>query len=122
MRPSPMTDDPLETLNEPDEAAGTGPDVDLWSGADRLDEQLHYGRAWHRYRYCFRRAESLWILDAGCGTGRSAVWAARLNPGASVLGVDASAAAIGFARERAEAAGLGGGPVEFRVHDPAEPV
>ncbi len=75
---------------------------------DRLDENLHFGRAWHRYKYCYRLAgpKGLKILDAGCGTGRAAVEAARLNPWSTVVGVDPSAAALEFARDRAEAAGL----------------
>ncbi len=75
---------------------------------DRLDENLHFGRAWHRYQYCYRLTGSkgLKILDAGCGTGRAAVEAARLNPWSTVVGVDPSAAALEFAGDRAEAAGL----------------
>jgi SAM-dependent methyltransferase len=83
--------------------------------AEPLDDNLHHGRSWHRYRYCFRSSEPLRVLDAGCGTGRSSVAAARLNPGASVLGIDVSAAAVDLARERARAAGLG--DLAFAVHD-----
>jgi SAM-dependent methyltransferase len=83
--------------------------------AEPLDENLHHGRAWHRYRYCYRRGNPLRVLDAGCGTGRSSIAAARLNPGAEVLGVDASAAAVRVARECARGAGLG--DVVFAVHD-----
>lgn len=117
-----------ETNDVPDEArveTGCGGAACAgFAGADepeRTDEGLHYGRAWHRYRYCYRRAEPLRVLDAGCGTGRSTVWAARLNPGARVLGVDVSVAALDFARERAERAGLAGA-VTFRGHDLTEPL
>jgi SAM-dependent methyltransferase len=110
------SDVPYEALTEP----GGEPGFAGAGGPDRSDEGLHYGRAWHRYKYCYRRAEPLRVLVAGCGTGRAAVWAARLNPGARVLGVDASAAAMGFARERAETVGLGGA-VAFRAHDLAGP-
>src|SRR5690349_19213897 len=81
---------------------------------DRLDDGLHYGWSWHRHRYCYRRADGLRILDAGCGTGLSTLGLARLNPGSSVLGVDASPRALAVARERADVAGLPG--VEFREH------
>ena len=96
-------------LTEPAEAPESPAEPEL------MDEGLHFGRAWHRYGYCFRQAESLRILDAGCGTGRSSVAAARLNPGSTVVGVDASAEAIGVARSRRPSG------VDFRVHDPAGP-
>jgi SAM-dependent methyltransferase len=83
--------------------------------AETLDENLHYGWAWHRYRYCFRRSTPLRVLDAGCGTGRSSVAAARLNAGADVLGVDASAGAVAVGRDRARNAGLA--HVAFAIHD-----
>jgi len=82
---------------------------------DRLDDDLHYGWGWHRYRYCFRRADRLRVLDAGCGTGVTSLGLARLNPGATVLGLDASAPALELARRRAEVAELPG--VTFRAHD-----
>ena len=89
-------------------------------GADTpSDENLHFGRAWHRYRYCYRRADGLRVLDAGCGAGLASLDAARLNPGATVLGVDASPNAVGQARRRAALAGTSG--VSFEVHDPSEP-
>ena len=87
---------------------------------DRLDDDLHYGWGWHRYRYCFRRADRLRVLDAGCGTGVSTLGLARLNPGATVLGLDASARSLEVARRRAEAADLPG--VTFRTHDLDEPL
>src|SRR4051794_25956563 len=85
-----------------------------------LDENLHYGRAWHRYAYCFRRADRLRVLDAGCGVGRASLASARLNPGATVLGIDPSASAVEHATRRGEASGIAG--LTFAVHDPADPL
>jgi SAM-dependent methyltransferase len=82
---------------------------------------MHFGRAWHGYRYCYRGNSAQRVLDAGCGTGRTTLWAARLNPGAVVVGVDHSAAALEMARERVEAAGLDPGRVTFRRHDLSVP-
>ncbi len=76
--------------------------------------------AWHRYKFVFRRAEGLRILDAGCGTGLSTLMLARLNPGSTVVGVDVSPKSLAIARERAEASGIGG--VEFREHDLTTPL
>lgn len=87
---------------------------------DRLDDALHYLWGWHRYRFVFRRADGLRILDAGCGTGLSTLALARLNPGSEVVGVDISPKSLAIARERAEAAGIGG--VEFREHDLEAPL
>lgn len=87
---------------------------------DRADDALHYGWAWHRHRFVFRRSEGLRILDAGCGTGISTLALAKLNPGAAVVGVDVSPKSLAIARERAEAAGIGG--VEFREHDLTTPL
>ncbi len=84
-----------------------------------IDENLHYGRAWQRYRYVYRDVTPLRVLDLACGTGRSSIGAARLNRGASVLGVDASADAIAAARDRARGLNL---DVAFQVHDPANPL
>jgi SAM-dependent methyltransferase len=109
---------PIDPLSNPltDEAGSETGEL------QRMDEGLHYGRAWHRYGYCYRRPESLRVLVAGCGTGRSAAWVARLNPGATVLGVDASAEAVASARRRAGAIeGAVGARLEFRAHDLAEP-
>src|ERR1700761_4205647 len=74
---------------------------------ERLDDALHYAWAWHRYKFVFRRAERLRILDAGCGTGLSTLMLARLNPGATVVGVDISPRSLDLARERAEASAFG---------------
>jgi 2-polyprenyl-3-methyl-5-hydroxy-6-metoxy-1,4-benzoquinol methylase len=95
----------------------TADDVPVGSGQlERIDDNLHYGWAWHRYRYCFRRNDHLRILDAGCGTGLTTLGLARLNAGSNVLGVDFSAPALAIARERAQAAGLEAS-VAFREHD-----
>jgi SAM-dependent methyltransferase len=112
----PTTHIPYEPATDPDTAVAEGE-------PDRMDEGLHYGRAWHRYAYCYRHARPLRVLNAGCGTARSSVWAARMNPGASVLGVAVSPESIRFARERVEFAGLSADvSVEFRVHDLADPL
>jgi SAM-dependent methyltransferase len=95
--------------------------ADPVSGAvEPMDDGLHFARAWHRYRYCCRWADSLRILDAGCGAGRSTLWAARLNPGASLIGVDSSAASVELARERGEASGLA--DLTFQVNDLNQPL
>lgn len=87
---------------------------------DRIDDNLHFGWSWARYRYCFRRTPDLRVLDAGCGTGLSSLGLAQLNPGASVLGVDATPRALELAHERVAASGLSG--VTFRAHDLEEPL
>ena len=109
-----------------DDLEETRSQADAWLGSDRAahpersDDGLHYGRAWHRYRYCHRQAEPLRVLDAGCGTGHSTLWAARLNPGARVLGADVSTAALDVARDRARAVGLDDS-ITFRAHDLTAP-
>lgn len=87
---------------------------------DRRDDNLHVGWSWSRNGYAFRRLAHVRALDAGCGTGLSSLGLASLNPGASVLGVDASPRALELARERGAASGLPG--VEFRPHDLDEPL
>jgi len=82
---------------------------------DRVDDALHYGWAWHRHHYAFRKGDRIRILDAGCGTGLSTLGLARLNPGAAVVGVDASPVSLGLARQRAEAVRVAG--LEFVEHD-----
>ncbi|MFL0759261.1 MAG: trans-aconitate 2-methyltransferase, partial [Prochlorococcus sp.] len=54
-----------------------------------------------------RRAggEPLKILDAGCGTGVSTDYLAHLNPGAEILAVDISPAALEVARDRLQRSG-----------------
>lgn len=54
------------------------------------------------------------LLDIGCGTGATALAAARLGVGGDVLGVDISAPMITRARTRAAAEGL---PVRFEEGD-----
>jgi SAM-dependent methyltransferase len=82
---------------------------------DRIDDSLHFGWSWHRYRYCYRHAKNLKILDAGCGTGLGALGLACLNPGSHVLGVDSSAKSLELARQRAAATSTEG--VTFQAHD-----
>ena len=113
----PTTDELDETRTEPDEATGN----DRVNDPEPSDDGLHYGRAWHRYRYCHRVARPLRVLDAGCGTGRSTLWAARLNPGARVLGTDVSTTVLNVASDRARSVGLDG-PIRFRAHDLVEPL
>src|SRR5262249_47659562 len=96
------------------------PLVDRSGPFEAIDESLHYGRAWHRYRYCYRKVEQLRILDGGCGTGRSTLGGAGLNPEATIHGVDVSTALVGQARERAEVAGLD--RVTFSIHALTEPL
>src|SRR3954454_6985825 len=72
---------------------------------DRIDDNLHFGWSWHRDRYCYRRADGIRILDAGCGTGLTSLGLARLNPGATVVGLDASSRSLEQARRRLDAAG-----------------
>lgn len=56
------------------------------------------------------------VLDACCGTGASALPAARaVGPGGHVIGVDLAQPALARARAKAEVAGLGN--VEFRSAD-----
>ena len=52
------------------------------------------------------------VLDAGCGTGENALYFASL--GHETWGIDAAAAAVEQARQKASERGLA---VEFRVHD-----
>ena len=108
--------DPAELWLDPSPAVVPVDDRQL----DRIDDGLHFGWSWHRYHYCYRRSDGLRVLDAGCGTGLSSLGLARLNPGATVLGLDAEAAALEVARRRAEVAGAGG--VEFRQHDLRTPL
>ena len=92
------------------------------SDAEGIDDALHYGRAWHRHRYCYRASRSLRILDAGCGAGKSSTWLAFLNPGSSVLGIDQSATLIEAARSSAKNHAGSGSTLEFLAADLAEPL
>ena len=58
----PTTDVPYQTHTEPEDGAGAWPGSVGGGEPDRSVEGLHYGRAWHRYRYCYRRAEPLRVL------------------------------------------------------------
>jgi SAM-dependent methyltransferase len=53
-----------------------------------------------------RRLDSLRLLDAGCGTGDSAIYMALQAPGAQVVGLDTSRASLEVARSRAHARAL----------------
>ncbi|MCG6877377.1 MAG: tetratricopeptide repeat protein [Betaproteobacteria bacterium] len=55
------------------------------------------------------------MLIAGCGTGRHAVLAALLHPGANILAVDLSRASLAYAARRA--AELGAANIEFAQAD-----
>lgn len=89
---------------------------------DRIDDNLHFGWSWHRYRYCYREAKGLRILDAGCGTGLSTLSLARLNPGSKVVGLDLSPQSLDLARQRREVQPLEASTVEFHEHDLAQPI
>jgi ubiquinone/menaquinone biosynthesis C-methylase UbiE len=59
-------------------------------------------------------AAGMRVLDLGCGTGDVAILAAKLvGPKGAVVGIDRSSDILGFARERAGAAGHAN--VEFRA-------
>jgi SAM-dependent methyltransferase len=53
-----------------------------------------------------RPLDGLRLLDAGCGTGDSAIYMAQQAPGAEVVALDASTASLAVARQRAQARGL----------------
>jgi 2-polyprenyl-3-methyl-5-hydroxy-6-metoxy-1,4-benzoquinol methylase len=53
-----------------------------------------------------RRLDTLRVLDAGCGTGDSAIYMAAQAPRAQVVALDASAASLAVTRQRAQARGL----------------
>jgi SAM-dependent methyltransferase len=53
-----------------------------------------------------REMSTLRLLDAGCGTGDSAIYMAAQAPEASVVGLDRSPASLDVARRRAEVRGL----------------
>ncbi|MEX1316193.1 MAG: class I SAM-dependent methyltransferase, partial [Synechococcaceae cyanobacterium] len=55
------------------------------------------------------------ILDAGCGTGVSTDYLCHLNPGARVLAVDISAAALEVARERTRRSGAPAQVEDLRI-------
>jgi SAM-dependent methyltransferase len=114
--------DPVTSLYEqyPDPSPALAPIAP--GQLDRIDDGLHYGWAWHRHRYCYRDAKDLSVLDAGCGTGLSTLGLARLNPGARVVGIDASPRSLELARERAAASATVAERVEFRDHDLDQPI
>jgi SAM-dependent methyltransferase len=70
-------------------------------------------RAWERHELALSPGDSL--LDVGCGIGDVArALAPSVQPGGRVLGIDASEAMLGVARERAAANGV---DAEFRIGD-----
>ena len=76
-------------------------------------EAIRELRAWERAQLAVRAGERL--LDVGCGLGDTTLaYAAAVAPGGEVVGVDASAAMLRVARERA--AGVDGA-VRFSVGD-----
>lgn len=85
------------------------------SQLDRIDDDLHLGWSWYRYGSIYRRFEHARILDAGCGTGVSTLGLVRLQPSASVVGLDASEPSLALAAERLAA--TPGEGVAFRPHD-----
>ncbi len=115
---SPTTRERLDTLTEPLTETTLG---NVAGDPEPIDEGLHLGRAWHRYRYCYRSAGPIRILDVDCGEGRSSVHAARLNPGARVLGIDASAQSIALARHATALRNIAPA-LDFRTHDLIEPL
>ena len=54
-----------------------------------------------------RSLDTLRVLDAGCGTGDSAIYMAQQAPTAQVVALDASRPSLEIARARAHARGLG---------------
>lgn len=86
----------------------TGPDGDvLWDTGEPAEFDLVAGQL-------REHAETLPIVDLGCGSGRQARALARLAP--RVVGIDGSAAAIAHARRDPA-----GPAVEFRTGDITEP-
>lgn len=60
------------------------------------------------YNFCMGQKpqrEDIRILDAGCGTGVGTEYLVHLNPEASVVGIDLSAAALSIASERCRRSG-----------------
>ena len=60
------------------------------------------------YNFCMGQKpqrEDIRILDAGCGTGVGTEYLVHLNPQASVVGIDLSAAALSIASERCRRSG-----------------
>ncbi len=92
--------------NEEQARAWDGDEGRYW--ADHADE---FDAALRRYTPRFLDAARLSatdrVLDVGCGTGGTAVEAARRVPQGSVLGVDLSAAMLEVARRRSVEARLG---------------
>jgi SAM-dependent methyltransferase len=58
------------------------------------------------------------ILDLGCGNGMSTLMLAQANPGAKIIAIDHSAAALEIAQQRLQAEGIGA--VEFQAIAPVD--
>jgi ubiquinone/menaquinone biosynthesis C-methylase UbiE len=95
-----------------DEEANVAFHVATMEATSRWDS-IRELRAWEREHLGLRPGARL--LDVGCGLGDAAVaLAADLGPTGEVVGVDASAAMLAIARERATGAAC---PVRFTVGD-----
>lgn len=92
--------------NQEQARAWDGDEGRYWAGhADEFDAALR--RYTPRFLDAARLSPADRVLDVGCGTGGTAVEAARRAPHGSVLGVDLSAAMLEVGRRRAVHAGLG---------------
>ena len=95
----------METANPEQAAAWNGDE-----GADWVRHAPRYERAGVRHRpHLINRdvlAQGDRVLDIGCGTGRSAIEAARLVDSGSALGVDLSGPMLAYASERAAEEGV----------------
>jgi SAM-dependent methyltransferase len=78
------------------------------------DQPARAGYEWPSVREALPDLAGKRVLDAGCGSGHYSAWLAER--GASVVGIDASEAMVGEARERH------GDAAEFRVADLRDPL
>jgi SAM-dependent methyltransferase len=95
----------LTIANVEQAAAWDGEEGDHWTEhAERYDAAGR--RPWERFLEADLISANDYVLDIGCGTGRTTRDAARLASSGSVLGVDLSARMLERARERSKAEGL----------------